>query len=161
MHPHIITKANDAGFSESAGTLLILPYGAEDTLSIISALDGRRESVDTVISILTLCTVPEPELTLHRLVHDILKPGGQFLFYEHILSPRADVAWWQRVWSPIWGLFMDGCRLDRPTHVWVQKMGVGVGDDGVWKEGRVWDKGDDSEENLFYHKIGKFIKKVI
>jgi hypothetical protein len=155
MHPNIRATANAAGFSESAGTLLILPYGAEDISSIVLAMDdGKYQSADTLISILTLCSVPSPERTLHALVRDILKPGGRFLFSEHVLSHREDVAWWQRFWTPVWKSFFDGCRLDCPTHLWIERMRG----EGVWKEGEIRGRPDKDEDHLFFHKFGEFVK---
>jgi len=113
MHPHIRTSASAAGFNEEDGTLVILSCGAEDVSTILGVLGTTQPPVDTIISVLTLCSVPSPERTIRNLVRDVLKPGGQFLFYEHVLSPREDVAWWQRAWAPIWAVLFDGCRLDR------------------------------------------------
>ncbi|PIL34040.1 hypothetical protein GSI_03749 [Ganoderma sinense ZZ0214-1] len=151
MHDEIRSTAAKQGFTEAAGTLQILPYGAEQTALIVSALGGAH-AVNTLVSILSLCTVPDPEPTLAALVRDVLKPGGTLLFYEHVLSPRPDVAWWQRFWAPVWAYAMDGCRLDRPTHVWVEKM-------DAWAEGSVWGKPDEPEEHLFWHRVGRFVKK--
>ena len=152
MHDEIRSTAAQRGFTEAAGTLQIVPYGAEQTALIVSALGGPH-AVDTLVSILSICTVPDPEPTLAGLVRDVLRPGGTLLFYEHVLSPRADVAWWQRFWAPIWAYAMDGCRLDRPTHVWVERM-------DTWAEGRVWGKPDEPEEHLFWHRVGRFVKKA-
>ncbi|OBZ72762.1 Methyltransferase-like protein 7B [Grifola frondosa] len=146
MHDEIRKLAASKGFTESAGTLTILPYGAEDTALIVSAL-GEVDSVDTLISILTLCSIPRPEQSLKALVDEVLKPGGQLLFYEHVLSPLDDVAWWQRFWTPLWKTAFDGCCLDRPTHVWVRKM-------AGWSSGEVWGKEGEDEENLFWHRVG-------
>ncbi|KAI0808181.1 hypothetical protein C8Q74DRAFT_1189721 [Fomes fomentarius] len=151
MHSEIRILAATKGFTQDAGTLLILPYGAEELSLVLSALGGAH-TVDTLISILTLCTIPDPERTLTALVEHVLTPGGTFMFYEHVLSPRDDVAWWQRFWTPMWKHALDGCRLDRPTHVWVGKM-------DAWKEGSVWGKPDEPEEHLFWHRVGRFIKK--
>ncbi|KAH7914917.1 S-adenosyl-L-methionine-dependent methyltransferase [Hygrophoropsis aurantiaca] len=150
MHDQLRCVAHAAGYTESSGSLLILPYGAEDLASILPAL-GDLHTVDTIISILTICSIPAPEKTLKALVAEVLKPGGQFLFYEHVLSPRADVAWWQRLWTPLWLLAMDGCRLDRPSHLWVQAV-------GGWSEENIWGKEGEDEENLFWHRAGKFVK---
>ncbi|KAL1942232.1 hypothetical protein VTO73DRAFT_6296 [Trametes versicolor] len=154
MHEELRALAATKGFTEAAGNLLLLPYGAEDTALITSALGGTGVA-DTLVCILTICSIPDPERTLAALVSDVLKPGGLLLFYEHVLSPRADVAWWQRLWTPLWRRAFDGCCLDRPTHVWVERM-------GVWKEGRVWgNEGEgEKEEQLFWHRIGRFVKKA-
>ncbi|KIM43895.1 hypothetical protein M413DRAFT_442966 [Hebeloma cylindrosporum] len=165
MHEHIRANANAAGYHESAGTLVILSCGAEDTKSILNSLSliapthtsGQPQLVDTIISILTLCTIPEPQKTLTNLVRDVLKNGGQFLVYEHVLSKREDVAWWQRFWAPIWAIAFDGCRMDRPSDVWVEELTLD-GKASAWRESKTWLKDDDHEENLFFHSVGRFVK---
>jgi hypothetical protein len=158
MHPRLRSAANAAGFSEADGTLLILSCGAEDTETIISAVgNGGQTSVDTLISILTLCSVPSPETTASSVVRDVLRPGGQLLFYEHVLSHRSDVAWWQRFWAPLWGAFMDGCRIDRPSHLWLENVSNNEGQ-SIWKEKNMWANEGEDEESLFWHQTGKFIR---
>ncbi|KAJ3742139.1 S-adenosyl-L-methionine-dependent methyltransferase [Lentinula detonsa] len=162
MHSHIRRTAECAGFRESDGSLVILSCGAEDTMQILEVLGGPHP-VDTIISVLTLCSIPSLKGVITSLVRDVLKPGGQFLFYEHVLSPRADVAWWQRFWTPLWSIFFDGCRLDCPTHLYIENIKY-VDDDGkelsIWDEGETWGKPGDSEENLWWHQAGQFRKRV-
>ncbi|KAH7922429.1 hypothetical protein BV22DRAFT_658399 [Leucogyrophana mollusca] len=150
MHEELRRVAQAAGYTESSGSLLILSCGAEDIAAILTAL-GDLHTVDTIISILTICSIPSPETTLKALVNEVLKPGGQFLFYEHVLSPRPDVAWWQRLWTPLWLVALDGCRLDRPAHLWVEAI-------GGWSEMSLWGKEGEDEENLFWHQAGRFVK---
>lgn len=151
MHAEIRERATAAGFTEADSTLVILPYGAEDTASIVSAL-GQPNSVDTIVSILTFCSIPSPEETLKSLVELVLKPGGQLLFFEHVLNPIDKVAWWQRFWTPLWSRVLDGCCLDRPTHVYIRKM-------DAWTSGEVWGVEGEPEDHLFWHRIGKFVKR--
>ena len=151
MHSEIRTLAATKGFTEDAGNLLMLPYGAEEISLIVSALGGSN-TVDSMIAILTICSIPEPERSLAKLVDEVLKPGGTFVFYEHVLSDRPDVAWWQRFWTPVWKWAFDGCCLDRPAHHWVANL-------DVWAESSVWGKPDEPEENLFWHRVGRFVKK--
>ena len=162
MHPYIKAKANEAGFHESDGTLIILSFGAEDTQSILSSvnqdLDSAEPPVDTIILILTLCTVSDPQHTLLKLVHDILKPGGQLLYYEHVLSSRPDVAWWQRFWAPVWACMFDGCRMDRPSHIWIRDLKIGDKGSDVWKEWEAWNKPGEDEESLFWHSADRYVK---
>ena len=108
MHSELRKVANAAGYTEEAGTLIILGCGAQDIQTINSAAGGA-ETVDTIISILTLCTVPSPRETIHDLVHYVLRPGGTFLFYEHVRSPLKEVQFWQDFWTPFWSRFFDGC----------------------------------------------------
>ncbi|RDB21910.1 Methyltransferase-like protein 7B [Hypsizygus marmoreus] len=163
MHSHIRSIANAAGFTEADSTLLILSCGAEDTTSILSSLSSpiHEPPVDTLISILTMCTIPSPQTTMTALVNDVLKPGGQLLFYEHVLSPKADVAWWQRVWTPVWKMAFDGCRLDRPSHLWVEEMQAGDGEESMWGKSEVWGKEGEEEENLFWHRAGRMVKWAV
>ena len=176
MHNHIRSKANKAGFHESDGTLLILSYGAQDTHSILSSLSHHQQQeqqeqqqpvVDTILSVLTLCSIPDPQRTISKLVRDVLKSGGQLLYFEHVLSVRDDVAWWQRFWAPVWACVFDGCRMDRPSDIWIRDLkingdgGVGGSDDddnATWMEWKIYDYPDEDEENLFCHRLGKFVK---
>ncbi|GLB42905.1 putative methyltransferase domain containing protein [Lyophyllum shimeji] len=161
MHPYIRSAANTAGYNESEGTLLVLSCGAEDSASIVSSISGDPDQppVDTLISILTFCTVPSPEQTLASLIGDVLKPGGQLLFYEHVLSRRADVAWWQKFWSPIWSLAFDGCKMDRPTDLWIEEM-TDDHNQSIWSERKMWGKAGEPEENLFHHATGRMVKRA-
>jgi SAM-dependent methyltransferase len=146
MHDHIRTTAHSMGFTESDESLLILSCGAQETAHI--------PTVDTIISIMVMCSIPDPQHTMGCLVQDVLKPGGVLLFYEHVLSPRADVAWWQALWSRtyIWGLAFDGCKLDRPTHLMVEGI-------GGWRETDVWGVDGEDEENILCHRLGRFVRE--
>ncbi|QRV81125.1 methyltransferase domain protein [Ceratobasidium sp. AG-Ba] len=88
MHSEIRGMAQKHGFY--ADDVVVLGCGAEDSDTIVASLGGQ-ESVDTIVCILTLCTVPDPSATARSLVRNVLKPGGQFLWYEHILNPIPDV----------------------------------------------------------------------
>jgi len=154
MHDRIRVMAADRGFTEDAGTLVLLGCGAEDIERIIDATGGAPHGVDTLISVLVLCSVPSPQSTISALCENILKPGGQLLFYEHVQSHRADVAWWQGVWTPIWKTAFGGCRLDRPTHLWIQEW-------KGWSESRVWGKEDEPEEHLFWHQAGRCVRAEV
>ncbi|OAX38696.1 hypothetical protein K503DRAFT_770201 [Rhizopogon vinicolor AM-OR11-026] len=153
MHAKLRRVASAAGYSEDAGTLLILTCGAEDISTILSSLPAPHPPVDTLISILTICSIPAPQATICALITETLKPGGQVLFYEHVLSDREDVAWWQRFWAPIWSIAFGGCRMDRPAHRWIEDVGGWVKD-----EGGVWGKEGESDESLFWHRVGRFVK---
>ncbi|KAJ7355426.1 S-adenosyl-L-methionine-dependent methyltransferase [Mycena albidolilacea] len=160
MHAAIRARAKAAGFREE-DVLILRGCGAEDPTAIRAQLDGAGLQVDTMLSVMTFCSIPDPEQTLTQLVRQVLAPGGRLLFYEHVLSPRADVAWWQRFWTPLWRLAFDGCCLDRPTHLWVAAM-EDEGPDGqsmnMWSQHEVWGKEGEPEEHLFWHRVGKFIK---
>lgn len=168
MHPQIRGEASAAGFHEADGTLVVLACGAEDTRAILTALApptspaDQSPAIDTIVSVLTLCSVPEPQRTIAGLVRAVLKPGGQLLMYEHVLSRRADVAWWQRFWTPLWAVGFDGCRLDRPTDITVSDVKVANAEgkeESAWREVKTWGKEGEEEENLFFHSAGRFVKR--
>lgn len=153
MHASIRSKANEIGFTEADGTLVIVPYGAEHINLVTSAIGGLH-SIDTMLFFMSLCGVPKPQETSRRLNNELLKPGGLVLFYEHVRSPRSDIAWWQHLWTPITNLMFDGCCLDRPTDVWLENL-------GIWESVDIWTHGeeeDQPEEKLFWYRGGKLVK---
>ncbi|KIJ47807.1 hypothetical protein M422DRAFT_45562 [Sphaerobolus stellatus SS14] len=158
MHDGIKKEVAQYGFTEEAGTLQLLSCGAEETDRIVAEIGGQ---VDTMIAIRMLCSVPKPQKTIEELMDKVLKPGGQFLFCEHVAHKRWDVRVWQYFWTPIWGIFFDGCVLYRPTDVYIKNLTCWKPLPEVIPEGdRVgtWDE-EEEEENLLPHQIGRFIKK--
>lgn len=88
MHSEIRDMAQKHGYS--ADECIVLSCGAEDS-DVIAATLGGEHRVDTIVSILTLCTVPNPKAVASALTKNVLKSGGQFLWYEHIANPLPDV----------------------------------------------------------------------
>jgi ubiquinone/menaquinone biosynthesis C-methylase UbiE len=94
MHDEIRRVAAKAGYFEHDGSLKILGCGAGDVDTVVEALGGvEGQCVDTMTAILTLCTIPDGKKVIEELVRRVLKPGGVFLYYEHVRSDREDVAW--------------------------------------------------------------------
>ena len=81
---------------------------------ILSAetLPMTANSYDTVISTLTLCSIPDADRAL-REIYRVLRPGGRFLFLEHGRSPEPKVQRWQDRLTPISKALGDGCHLNR------------------------------------------------
>ena len=76
------------------------------------ALPQADQSVDTVLTTFTLCTIPNVYAAL-REARRVLKPTGKLVFLEHGLAPEADIARWQRWLNPLWGALAGGCQLLR------------------------------------------------
>ena len=72
----------------------------------------ENESVDTVVSTFTLCTIPSVDLALHDVAR-VLKPGGGLLFIENSLAIDRKVRRWQHLWDPIHRRIFQGLRLTR------------------------------------------------
>ncbi|KAG8682585.1 hypothetical protein FRC08_014872, partial [Ceratobasidium sp. 394] len=59
---------------------------------------------------------------------------------------------WQRLFSPIWGLAFDGCRLGQDT------VGILLSV-GPWSATEIQDlPGEEAANNMLYHKMGRFVK---
>lgn len=78
-------------------------------------LPGERvplpdESVDTVVSTFTMCTIPGVIEALEGL-KSVLKPGGKFIFLEHGLSPDLTVERRQKRTEPLFQWAFEGCHV--------------------------------------------------
>jgi len=82
-----------------------------------SGLDGQRltepdDSVDCVLSTLTLCTIPDVARALAE-VRRVLRPGGTLHVFEHGLAPDPGVETWQHRPEPLQKRVFGGCHLTR------------------------------------------------
>ena len=77
------------------------------------ALPMATESFDAVVCTWTLCSIANLDQALAE-VYRVLRPGGQFIFIEHGLSPEPGISTWQRRLTPIQRRIADGCHIDRP-----------------------------------------------
>lgn len=78
------------------------------------ALPFADDSFDTVALTLVLCTVPEPSRALAEIAR-VLRPGGRFLFLEHVRAPDPGLASWQDRLNRPWRVFGHGCNCNRDT----------------------------------------------
>ena len=69
-------------------------------------------SIDTVVSTYTLCSIPNPSLSLKEIFR-VLKPEGKFLFCEHGIAPAKGVAVFQNSIDFFWPAIAGGCHLNR------------------------------------------------
>ena len=79
-------------------------------------------SFDCVVTTLVLCMVRDADAVV-REARRVLKPGGEFLFYEHVVSPRPPGQWWQHKLNPLWKCFTTGCNLDRDLSASIRAAG--------------------------------------
>jgi ubiquinone/menaquinone biosynthesis C-methylase UbiE len=84
-------------------------------------------SVDTVVSTLVLCTVDDPALALHEIAR-VLRPDGQLLFIEHVLSHSPRLAAWQNRLAELWRKFARGCHCNRDTMQLIASNGFTIDD---------------------------------
>jgi len=67
---------------------------------------------DTVISTLVMCSVGDLEEAL-REIRRVVKPSGQFRFYEHVRSTHSLGALLQDLATPTWRWLAAGCSPNR------------------------------------------------
>lgn len=97
-------------------------FSAEAVMAEAERMPVADHSADTVVSFLVLCSVHDPFAALGE-VHRILRPGGRFLFFEHVLATGADTAGWQNRINPVWKRLACGCHLNRDTAAYIEKSG--------------------------------------
>jgi ubiquinone/menaquinone biosynthesis C-methylase UbiE len=86
------------------------------------ALPFEDDSFDAVVGTLVLCTAPDPEASV-REVRRVLKPGGRFLFLEHVRSRDPRLARWQDRFEKPWRFLGDGCHCNRDTLATLEGAG--------------------------------------
>ena len=72
------------------------------------------DSFDSVVSTMVLCTVADPGAAVAE-IDRVLRPGGTFLFVEHVLSDSPRLARWQHRLAGPWASFASGCRCNQDT----------------------------------------------
>ncbi|HEX6035000.1 MAG TPA: class I SAM-dependent methyltransferase [Anaerolineales bacterium] len=70
------------------------------------------ETVDTVVSTFTLCTIPDIATAIRGLAR-VLKPDGRLIFFELGHSPDPGVQIWQKRLEPICRWLFQGLILTR------------------------------------------------
>lgn len=97
---------------------------AEIVAAPADALPLGDGEADAVVSTLVLCSVPDQRAAL-REVRRVLRPGGRFVFLEHVVTPeKPRRARWQRRLTPVWRRLADGCHLDRDTGAAIEAAGL-------------------------------------
>jgi ubiquinone/menaquinone biosynthesis C-methylase UbiE len=93
-------------------------------------LPGERlpledNTVDTVVSTFTLCTIPGVSQAIQG-IRRVLRPDGRFIFFEHGLSPDPDVSRWQRRTEPLFQWAFEGCHVTRDIPALIKNGGFRV-----------------------------------
>lgn len=100
-------------------------------LGVTVEMRGRRAedidlpdaSADAVVGTLVLCSVDDPSAALREALR-ILRPGGRFVFVEHVAAPQGTAT--RRVQDtvqPLWSRVGDGCQTNRETWRVIEQAG--------------------------------------
>lgn len=111
MAPYLTKKA------KARGIHFELTPGHAENLPLEDA------SADAVVSTLVLCSVFDLDRVLAE-AHRVLRPGGRFVFLEHVAAPRG--SWtrrFQRWVKPVWRYLGDGCCPDREIERHIERAG--------------------------------------
>ena len=90
-------------------------------------LSFREASFDCVVTTLVLCMVED----LNQVVSEarrVLRSGGAFFFYEHVVSPRLRGRRWQESLNPLWKFATTGCNLNRDIAGAIRSAGFNAVD---------------------------------
>lgn len=68
-----------------AGTYEVVPVGIED---LADEADIGPGSVDCIVTVQCLCSIPEPQKNI-RMLYDYLKEGGRWYVYEHVRNDNG------------------------------------------------------------------------
>ncbi|GFR20396.1 methyltransferase-like protein 7A [Trichonephila clavata] len=80
-------------------------------------------SVDVVVCTYVMCSAKSVPSVLKE-VKRVLKPGGKFLFLEHVAYPKSDWNYLLQVLAaPLWRNYFCGCNLTRRTGEEIKKTG--------------------------------------
>jgi ubiquinone/menaquinone biosynthesis C-methylase UbiE len=112
MHYYLAKEAQKRGFKN-----IKLFQGSAENIPL------ENNSIDTVISTHVLCSVTNLTDSLEEIKR-VLKPGGQFLFIEHIAAIRGTFPRKvQNMIEPVWKTLFDNCHPNRETGSVLEKVG--------------------------------------
>lgn len=112
MHDKLKTEAKKSGVAV-----------ADVHPATVEQLPAPNASLDAVISTHVLCSVGNQTRALQE-IRRVLKPGGRFVFVEHVAAPRGSLLRLaQTAVKPAWSFVGDGCKPDRETWEVIENAG--------------------------------------
>lgn len=111
MQEHLLQRAKESRIDGELKT------------GVAEKLPATDASIDAVVSTLVLCSVSDQSAVLKEILR-VLRPGGQFMFIEHVAAADHSGLWWtQKILKPAWKFAADGCNPDRETADAIQRAG--------------------------------------
>jgi len=103
------------GYPYPEGTSIAFDTGTAESLPY------PDNHFDTVVACLVFCSVPNAFKGLEEIWR-VLKPGGSYLFIEHILSDQPILGPAMHAATPVWKLLAKGCHLNRQTDKSIESL---------------------------------------
>lgn len=98
----------------------------------VTFLEGSAENLpfgnnafDTVVETLVFCSVQDLNTAIDE-VFRVLKPGGTFIFIDHVLPPNEKLSSLFKATNKIWPKIAGGCNLTRQPHMKVETKGFQI-----------------------------------
>ncbi len=115
MRKRLLEKLSNSSLKDSQ----VKSFGMED-------IDLADNSLDCVVSTLVCCSVNSPHEALKQ-VYRVLKPGGLFLFMEHVAAENnpGRLKWQNRI-NPIWKRISGNCHTNRETEKYMLETGFTI-----------------------------------
>ena len=120
---HVLIKSISALDIQST-----FPVKTKAKLSI-EFFEGRSENLpfsdeffDTVVETLVFCSVEDLNKAISEILR-VLKPGGLFIFIDHVLPENKSFASLFKAANIIWPKIVGGCDLTREPHKLIQAAG--------------------------------------
>lgn len=78
------------------GRYNVIPVGIED-LEVVEHIE--KGSVDSVMTVMCLCSIPEPQKNI-KMLYEYLKPDGKWYVYEHVKTFDGELPGQGEPWEP-------------------------------------------------------------
>lgn len=87
------------------------------------------ESFDTVVETLVFCSVKNLDAAINEVLR-VLKPGGIFIFMDHVLPEEKNMAALFKATNTVWPKIAGGCNLTRVPHKLIAASGLDIEQSG-------------------------------
>jgi ubiquinone/menaquinone biosynthesis C-methylase UbiE len=88
--------------------------GVSVTTTAVESLPYADASFDTIVASFVLCSVDDEDPALAEM-RRVLRPGGRYLFLEHVRADEPKLARAQDRIEPVWKVVLFGCHPNRET----------------------------------------------